>query len=84
MARPASSPSTILRAARSASMETTGKEAAVANHAYSFSLSPEKYARSCEPVRIRPGTMVVAVTPDPANSAASPSENPTAPNLAVA
>lgn len=32
---------------------------------------------------MRPGTTVVAVTPLPLRAAASPSENPTAPNLAV-
>jgi hypothetical protein len=76
--------STIFRAARSASTARPGMDAAGPNHAYSFSASPTKLARSWDPVRIRPGTIVVAVTPVPCSAAANPSENPTAPNFAVA
>ena len=72
------------RAARSAFIDSSGSEAAEANQACSAGASPVKNAWSWEPVRIKPGTMVVAVTPDPASDAASPSENPTAPNFAVA
>lgn len=72
------------RAARSASIERSGREAAGANQAYSLATSPVKVARSWEPVRISPGTTVVAVTPVPASAAARPSEKPTAPNFAVA
>ena len=40
--RPASTPSTIKRAARSAFMDSTGRDADGANHAYSFCDSPVK------------------------------------------
>ena len=65
-------------------MDRSGIEAAGANHEYSAGASPEKRARWCEPVRMSPGTTVVAVTPVPLSAAASPSEKPTAPNFAVA
>ena len=82
--RPASVASTIRRAARSASIDSRGSAAPGANHAYSASGSPVKVARSCEPVRMSPGTIVVAVIPVPERDAARPSEKPTAPNFAVA
>lgn len=65
-------------------MDSKGNEAAGPNHANSFSDWPVKKARSWEPVRIKPGAIVVAVTPDPARAEDKPSLNPTAPNLAVA
>ena len=52
-------------------MASRGKEAEGPNHANSRATSPVNCAASCEPVRIRPGTMVVAVMPVPASSAAS-------------
>ena len=44
---------------------------------------PANSAFTCEPVRIRPGTTVVTVTGPRPSSARSPSEKPTAANLAV-
>ena len=70
-------------AARSASIATPGSEAPGANHAYSAAWSPVNSAATWEPVRMRPGMIVVAVTPLPVSSARRPSQKPTAPNLAV-
>ena len=81
--RPASTPSTILRAARSASMDSSGAEAPAANQAYSAPWSPVNLALRCEPVRMSPGATVVTLTPVPTSSARRPCEKPTAPNLAV-
>lgn len=81
--RPRSTPRTIRRAARSASIDSSGSDAPGANHAYSAAASPVISAWRCEPVRISPGATVVAVMPVPASSARSPWVNPTAPNLAV-
>ena len=83
MLRPRRMPSTILPAARSASIDTNGIDAPGANQEYSAAASPVNSARRCEPVRIRPGATVVAVTPVPASSARRPLVKPTAPNLAV-
>jgi hypothetical protein len=76
-------PRTIRAAARSAFIESSGREAAVPNHAYSRPWSPTKWARRCEPVRIKPGATVVTDTPVPLSSDRRPRVKPTAPNLAV-
>ena len=81
--RPRRIPRTIRRAARSASIDTNGREAPGANQAYSRGASPVNSAWRCDPVRIRPGATVVAVIPVPASSARRPLVNPTAPNFAV-
>ena len=80
---PAKTPSTIRRAARVELAEIKGAEAATLNQLCSAVALPMKAAWSWEPVRISPGTMLVAVTPVPTNSAASPSVKPRAANLAV-
>ena len=80
---PAKTPSTMRRAARVESAEIRGAEAATLNQLCSAAASPVKAAWSWEPVRMSPGTMLVAVTPVPTNSAASPSVKPRAANLAV-
>ncbi len=75
---------TIARAARSASIDSSGTLAAAANQAYSRPAWPLKRAARCEPVRIRPGrTVVTLMFRSPASSARSPSENPAAANLAA-
>ena len=80
---PANTPSTMRRAARVELAEIRGAEAATLNQLCSAVALPMKVAWSWEPVRMSPGTMLVAVTPVPANSAASPSVKPRAANLAV-
>ena len=56
---------------------------AEANQVNSFPACPVKRACRWEPVRISPGTTVVTVTGPRPSSARSPSEKPTAANLAV-
>ena len=73
----------IWRAARSASIDSSGRLAPSANQVNSLPACPVKRACRWEPVRISPGTTVVTVTGPRPSSARSPSENPTAANLAV-
>ncbi|MFD0327675.1 hypothetical protein ACFQZC_04150 [Streptacidiphilus monticola] len=74
---------TTVRAARSASVDSSGIEAAAANQAYSASCRPWNRAAPCEPVRISPGSTVVTLTPSRASSARSPSDRPVPANLAA-
>ena len=69
---PLRTPSTISVAARRASIDTSGSEAPGANQAYSAAALPTNVACTWGPVRMRPGTMVVAVIPVPARSADRP------------
>ncbi len=71
-ALPSNTRRTIWRAARSASMDTRGKEAPTENQPYSAGWLPVNSARRWEPVRISPGTTVVTLTPVPDISARSP------------
>ena len=71
------------RAARSASIDTSGRFAAAVNHRLSATPSPLNSALRGEPVRIRPGTPTVTDTPSRIISTRRPSANPTAACLAA-
>jgi len=70
------------RAARSASIDTSGSVAPRLNQANSSRFRPLNMASRCDPVRIRPGTTVVTEIPCLATSEDRPSLNPTAANFA--
>ena len=64
-------------------MDTSGRLLMTLKMAYSLVASPLKKAFRKEPVRIRPGAMVVTVMPSRASSARRPSDRPTVANLAA-